>query len=304
SSTCEPARASGLVEDAASMSISTCSISSIRTRRSLRGSRLARRLAISPTCSRRGSHASVYGSTSKIIMTRRVSYLVAVAVLGSLLTMAAQEGGMRSITEQDLAKASKDPGSWLMFAGDYNGQRHSQAKQITPKNVANLSPQWVFQGDTPNPGRGLETTPLLVDGVMYVTGNANQAWALDPRTGRAIWSYKRQLPNNFAGSICCGPVNRGFGILGDRLYLGTLDAHLVALDRKTGKVIWDVEVGDLKAANSITMAPLVVRNKVIVGVAGSEFASRGFLDAYDADTGKRAWRFYTIPLRGEPGGDT
>jgi len=220
------------------------------------------------------------------------------------LTIAGQEAGLRPVTGHDLVNGTRDSTAWVMFAGDYSGQRHAQARQITPKNVANLAPQWIFQAGTPNPGRGLETTPLVVDGIMYLTGNANEAWAVDARTGRPIWTYRRQLPNNFAGSICCGPGNRGFGILGDRLYLGTLDAHLVALDRKNGKVLWDVQVGDLKAANSITMAPLVVNNKVIVGVAGSEFASRGFLDAYDADTGKQLWRFYTIPLPGEPGGDT
>jgi alcohol dehydrogenase (cytochrome c) len=236
-------------------------------------------------------------------MMRRAGHLIALIAI-SILTISAQEIKVRSVTEEDLVKGSKDPGAWLMFAGDYSGQRHTQAKQITQKNVANLIPQWVFQADASNPGRGLETTPLVADGVMYVTGNANQAWALDARTGRAMWTYKRQLPNNFSGSVCCGPGNRGFAILGDRLYLGTLDAHLVALEKKTGKVIWDVQVGDLKNANSITMAPLVVKSKVIVGVAGSEFASRGFLDAYDAETGKRAWRFYTIPLPGDRGGET
>jgi alcohol dehydrogenase (cytochrome c) len=236
-------------------------------------------------------------------MMGRVGHLITLLAM-SMLTISAQEIKVRSVTEEDLVKGSKDPTAWLMFAGDYSGQRHAQAKQITPKNVTNLIPQWVFQADASNPGRGLETTPLVADGVMYVTGNANQAWALDARTGRAIWTYKRQLPNNVSGSVCCGPGNRGFALLGDRLYLGTLDAHLVALERTTGKVIWDVQVGDLKNANSITMAPLVVKTKIIVGVAGSEFASRGFLDAYDAETGKRAWRFYTIPLPGEPGGET
>jgi len=236
-------------------------------------------------------------------MIGRVGYLITLTAVASL-SLAAQEIVGRPVTEQDLLKGSKDPSAWLTVAGDYNGQRHTQAKQISPRNVASLVPQWVFQAGVPNPGRGLETTPLVVDGVMYATGNANQAWAIDARTGRPLWSYQRTLPSNFSASVCCGPGNRGFGILGDRLYLGTLDAHLVALDRKTGKVIWDVQVGELKNANSITMAPLVVKDKVIVGVAGSEFASRGFLDAYDAATGERVWRFYMIPLPGQPGGET
>src|SRR5207302_1986499 len=101
---------------------------------------------------------------------------------------------------------------------------------------------------------------LVVDGIMYVTGNTNQAWALDARTGRRLWSYRRRLPDNFSASVCCGPVNRGFALHENQLFLGTLDGHLVSLDRKTGGVLWDVEVGTLSNANAITMAPLVVRN--------------------------------------------
>src|ERR1700674_3525386 len=238
-------------------------------------------------------------------VTRRIGGVISFILAVGALMPAAQQRDLRPVTEQDLLNGSKEPGSWLMVAGDYNSQRHTQAKQITPGNVASLAPQWVFQTDVPGfPGRGIETTPLVADGVMYVTGNSNQAWAIDARTGRPLWSYKRVLPPNFSASVCCGPVNRGMAVLGERLYMGMLDGHLVALESKTGKVIWDVAVGDLKDANAITMAPLVVGNKVIVGVAGSDFATRGFIDAYDARTGERAWRFYTIPLRGEPGGDT
>ncbi len=195
--------------------------------------------------------------------------------------------------------------NWTTFSGDYTGQRHSPLTQITPANVSRLTPQWLFQTDVPGfPGRGLENSPLVADGVAYVTGNNNQAWAIDARTGRAIWKYTRALPPNFSVSVCCGPVNRGFAMLGDRLYMGTLDAHLVALDRKTGRVIWDVAVGDLKKANAITAAPLVVKDKVIIGVAGGDFSSRGYIDAYNAQTGARVWRFNTIPNPGEPGSDT
>jgi alcohol dehydrogenase (cytochrome c) len=165
--------------------------------------------------------------------------------------------------------------------------------------------QWMFQSDIPGfPGRGIETTPLVIDGVMYVTSNGNRAWALDARTGSVIWMYERKLPENVAASIFCGPVNRGFAIHGERLFMGTLDGRLVSLERKTGTRVWEAVVGDLKSANPITMAPLVVKDKVIVGVAGSDFATRGYLDAYDTQTGVRAWRFYTIPMKGEPGGHT
>ena len=143
-------------------------------------------------------------------------------------------------------------------------------------------------------GRGFETTPLILDGVMYVSGTGNYAWAVDMRSGRQIWRYRRVLP---AGLTYGGgnPANRGMAALGDRLFMGTLDAHLIALDRNTGQVVWDVPVDDFKAGHAITAAPLVVKDKVIVGNAGGDLPTRGFLDAYDAATGKRVWRFWTIP---------
>jgi alcohol dehydrogenase (cytochrome c) len=240
---------------------------------------------------------------------RGAALVVVAALLGGsvrdLSLHAQQPASSPAITTQDLRDGLKDPARWLTFSGDYTGQRHSPLKLLTPRNVAGLVPQWMFQTDIPGfPGRGLEASPLVVDGVLYLTGNNNQAWAVDGRTGRPIWSYRRALPQNFSASVCCGPVNRGFALLADRLYMGTLDAHLVALDRRTGAVIWDVEVGDLKKANAITAAPLVVKDKVVIGVAGGDFASRGFIDAYDAQTGARAWRFNTIPGAGEPGSES
>ncbi len=235
----------------------------------------------------------------------RIAAVTALIVTFGLLAPAAQQPAPASISGQDLLDGLKNPSRWVTFSGDYTGQRHSPLKQLTPQNVAGLVPQWMFQTDVPGlPGRGLENTPLVVDGILYVTGNNNQAWAIDARTGRPIWSYRRRLPANISASFCCGPVNRGFAILGDWLYMGTLDAHLVALERKTGDLIWDVAVGDPKNAISITAAPLVVKNKVIVGVAGGDFSSRGYIDAYDARTGQRAWRFNTIPSAGEPGSES
>jgi alcohol dehydrogenase (cytochrome c) len=229
----------------------------------------------------------------------------ALLLLVSGIAASAQQPNLHPVTSRDLLNGSKDPSSWLMFAGDYNGQRHARALQLTPQNVDKLIQQWTLKTDVPGfPGRGIETTPLVVDGVMYVTGNGNRAWAIDARTGHQIWSYERTLPPNFAASVCCGPVNRGFAVLGDRLYMGTLDGSLIALDRHSGTIVWQAQVGDLKTANVITMAPLVVKDTVIVGVAGSDFATRGYIDAYDTRTGARAWRFYTIPLKGEPGGNT
>src|SRR6202051_927349 len=227
---------------------------------------------------------------NKPTMPWRIFFMAAIVFALSAPGFAAQqEATPAPITDQDLLGGLKNPSRWLTFSGDYNGQRHSPLKQLTPQNVAGLVPQWIFQTDiTGMLGRGIENTPLVVDGILYVTGNNNQAWAIDGRTGIPIWNYRRRLPPNVSATVCCGPVNRGFAILGDRLYMGTLDAHLVALDRKTGAVIWDVAVGDLKKANAITHAPLVLKGKVIVGVAGGDFSSRGFIDAYDAQTGKRA----------------
>src|SRR6202161_2887674 len=237
----------------------------------------------------------------KLVTMQRIISVAALAVaLGGPALAAQQESAPVQITEQDLLDGLKNPARWLTFSGDYTGQRHSPLKQLTPQNVAGLVPQWIFQTDIPGlPGRGIENAPLVVDGILYVTGNNNEAWAIDGRTGQPIWMYRRRLPSNFIASVCCGPVNRGFGILGDRLYMGTLDAHLVALDRMTGKVIWDVAVGDLKKANAITAAPLVIKNKVIIGVAGGDFSSRGYLEAYNAQTGERIWHFNTIPMPGQ-----
>jgi alcohol dehydrogenase (cytochrome c) len=240
-----------------------------------------------------------------MLIRRLISVTALIVTLGVPALAGPQEAAPAQITDQDLLAGLKNPSRWLTFSGDYTGQRHSPLKQLTPRNVAGLVPQWIFQTDIPGiPGRGIENTPLVVDGILYVTGNNNQAWAIDGRTGRPIWNYRRRLPNNFIASVCCGPVNRGFGILGDRLYMGTLDAHLIALDRMTGKVIWDVAVGDLKKANAITAAPLVVKNLVIIGVAGGDFSSRGYIDAYDAQSGERVWHFNTIPMPGDPGSET
>jgi len=148
------------------------------------------------------------------------------------------------VTSQMLLEGLKDPTKWLMFGGDYTSQRHSPLTRLTPQNVNRLTPQWLFQSQTPAPGRGFETTPIVLDGVMYITGNNNHAWALDARTGRQIWHYQRVLPEVLR--VCCGMVNRGFAILGEKLFMGTLDAHLVALDRKTGKVLWDATVEEPK----------------------------------------------------------
>ena len=209
---------------------------------------------------------------------------------------------VKPVTNAQLLAGLKDSSAWLMFGGDYSDQRHSPLTQITPQNVKDLSTQWMFQTDTPVPGRGFETTPLVIDGVMYASGTNNSVWALDARTGRMIWRYRRTFPPVMR--VCCGAVNRGLGVLGNRLYMGTLDAHLVALDRTTGAVVWDVVVEEPKNGFSLDAAPIIANGKVIIGISGGDYATRGFIDAYDAETGARAWRFYTIPAAGEPGSES
>ena len=209
-----------------------------------------------------------------------------------------------NITASDLADGLKNPERWTTYSGDYSGQRHSPLKQITPQNVNQLTAQWTFQNNVSLPGQKFETTPLVVDGVVYATGALNYAWAIDARTGRQLWRYQYQLPPQNSLKVCCGLVNRGFAIYGDRLFMTTLDAHLVALDTRNGRQVWAVKLADFEKGYASTVAPLIVKDKVIVGVAGGEYAIRGFLDAYDPKDGKQIWRFWTVPAPGEPGSDT
>jgi len=203
------------------------------------------------------------------------------------------------VTSERLVNSAKEPQNWMTYSGDYSGKRFSGLDQISVINAHSMVPKWVYQ--TGATGK-LETSPLVVDGVLYATAQDDRAYALDARTGRPIWMYQRQLPGDIRP--CCGRVNRGMAILGDKVFLGTLDAHVIALDAKTGNVIWDVAAADYRTGNSFTVAPLAIKNLVVIGISGGEYGVRGFIDAYDADTGARKWRFYTVPGPGEPGHDT
>src|SRR5215469_13092627 len=226
---------------------------------------------------------------------RRVTACV-IALMASSLLAASARG---QVTFERILDASKEPQNWLTYSGDYEGRRFSALDQINKDNVKNLAPRWVYQ--TGALGKW-ETTPLVVDGILYGTAQDNRAFALDARTGRPIWEYQRILPSDIRP--CCGRVNRGFAILGDKVYFATLDAHVMSLDARTGAVVWDVNAIDYKKAYTFTMAPLAVKNMIIVGVSGGEYGTRGFIEAYDAATGERKWRFYTTPGPGEPGHDT
>ena len=196
----------------------------------------------------------------------------------------------RLVTAERLVNAEAEPDNWLMYSGDYKSRRYTGLDQIDTTNVAGLKVRWVYQ--MAELGRA-GTTPLVVDGVMYITEPPSSVIALDAGTGRPYWRYDHPLPDEL--NYCCGQANRGVAIRGDRLFMSTLDAHVVALDARTGNVIWDAEAGDPKQGYSKKAAPLVVGDKIITGIAGGEFGIRGFLDAYDAQTGDLDWRFDTVP---------
>jgi alcohol dehydrogenase (cytochrome c) len=200
-----------------------------------------------------------------------------------------------NVSFQRLKAASAEPQNWLTYWGDLQGRHYSGLSSITASNVKSLTGAWSYQFG----GSTVETTPVVVDGMMFVTGPLNNAAALDARTGRQIWHYSRRLPPD-VHSHCTVMTNRGFAMLGDRLFLGTLDAHLVALDAKTGNRIWDVPVEDYKTGVSITHAPLAIDGKIIVGITAGECALTGFVDAYDAATGRKLWRVNSMPAKGDP----
>jgi alcohol dehydrogenase (cytochrome c) len=204
----------------------------------------------------------------------------------------------QNVTYDRLVHALSEQQNWLTYWGDYSAVRHRDLKQINTSNVKDLRVDWIYQ--TGQAG-SFEAVPLVVDGVMYLTGPNGYAYALDARSGRQLWLYKHAFP---PGRKADG-VNRGFAMLGDRLFMVTPDANVVALDARTGRLIWQTEMAPYnKGQYTATLAPIVIKDKVIVGISGAEFGIRGFIDAYDTATGKRDWRFWTVPEKGEPGGDT
>ncbi|MEO8049493.1 MAG: PQQ-dependent dehydrogenase, methanol/ethanol family [Acidobacteriota bacterium] len=203
------------------------------------------------------------------------------------------------VTFDRILHADKEPQNWLTYSGTTLGQRYSPLTQITPDNVKNLTMQWAFQARSTEK---FESTPLVVDGMMYVTQAPNDVVALDAATGEIKWLYSYSVSRD--ARPCCGRINRGLAILGNTLYMGTIDAHLIALDARDGTLLWDTEVAKATSGYALTHAPLIVKDKVIMGVAGGEFGIRGFIAAFTATTGKEAWRFYTIPGPGEPGNET
>jgi len=200
------------------------------------------------------------------------------------------------VTDQRLA--NPEPENWLMYRRTYDGWGYSPLEQITPGNAASLVPMWTFSTGV---AEGHQAPPIVNNGIMFVSTPQNQVLALDAKSGELLWRYKRDLPEDL---FQLHPTNRGVGLYEDKVYLATLDAHVVALDAKTGKVVWDQTVEDYKKGYYMTLAPLVAKGKVIVGVSGGELGIRGFVQALDARTGSPAWKTYTIPAPGEPGSET
>jgi quinohemoprotein ethanol dehydrogenase len=201
----------------------------------------------------------------------------------------------RAITPERLQNAASEPQNWLTHGGTYSEQRHSPLTQISKETLSRLAPAWYFEFDT---YRGQEATPLVADGVLYTTTAWSKAYALNAATGELIWSYDPKVPGKAGAKACCDVNSRGPALYRNSLIIATLDGRLIALDRITGAEIWSTQTTDPDSMLTITGAPRVVKDKVVIGNAGAEFGVRGYVSAYDADTGELAWRFYVVP--GDP----
>ncbi len=211
----------------------------------------------------------------------------------------AYDGEYDPVTDERLL--DPEPGNWLMYKRTYDLQGFSPLDQINADNVADLEPVWTFSTGVND---GHEAPPIVNDGIMFVTGAFNTLFALDARNGDLIWEYRRDLAEDVAPEVCCGLVNRGVALYGDKVYMATLDSHLLAFDAATGEMAWDTTVADYTQGYAMTLAPLAADGKVLVGVSGGEYGIRGFVSAYDAESGEELWKTYTIPEPDEPGGDT
>ncbi len=207
--------------------------------------------------------------------------------------------GAGPVTRTMLEDPFGEPSRWLHYGGDYRGFRHSPLETLTPDSVSKLQVAWAFGTGTTGQ---FEVSPVLYDGVLFVTSSYNRLFALDAKTGALLWRYDHQNGKNLP--LCCGPPNRGVAISGDLVLMATLDAHLIAFQRKTGAIAWNTEITDYTKGFTATSAPLVVGELAYIGIAGGEYGVRGFFDAYEVATGKRVWRHFTVPAAGEPGVET
>ncbi len=238
-------------------------------------------------------------------MNARASAVLAIPLIAGLLTApnashVNREASITSVPFSRILHASLEPRNWLTYSGGYSSQRYSELAGITPENVKDLALQWTL----PSLDRAAheEVTPLVVDGVMYTVQRINDVIALNAANGRVIWTYAHKLAPK--AHNCCAQMTRGLAIVDRKVFLATLDAHLIALDAATGHELWNRPVADPKEGYAFTHAPLVVKDKIIEGTAGGEYGIRGFIAAFNVDTGREVWRFHTIPEPGEPGHET
>jgi alcohol dehydrogenase (cytochrome c) len=223
---------------------------------------------------------------------------ICLGAFGFGMVLACGSGNAAYMAVTDARLASPEPENWLMTKGRYEGWSYSPLDQINTQNVKNLVPVWTFSTGV---NSAHESPPIVNDGVMFVSTPNNQVIALDAATGDQLWRYKREIPEGFAAPH---NTNRGVALYGDKVYVAGLDAVLVALDAKTGKVAWEAKVEDWHHGYYLTLAPLIAKGKVMVGVSGGEFGVRGFIQAFDTETGKPSWKTYSVPAAGEPGSDT
>lgn len=205
------------------------------------------------------------------------------------------------VTDDMLLNADKDAQNWLLYGRDYQTTHYSPLAQVNQSNVKNLKAAWQLSFGVLD---GQDSQAVAVNGTVYVTSSYNKVWSVDGATGKVNWKYERELPGDVFPKLCCDVVNRGVAVYKNKVYLATLDAHIVALDNATGKVVWDKKMGDYTYAETFTIMPMALRNKIIFGTAGAEYGVRGWIAAIDADTGAPVWKTYTIPGPGEPGNDT
>jgi len=228
-------------------------------------------------------------------MNRRLIGGIAILLVTVIALVPAQQAPAPPVDDKALASAESRPGDWLSYGRDYYEQRFSPLDQINDTNAAQLGLAWSFETAT---DRGLEATPLVIDGVMYTTGSWSVVYAVDARTGKQLWKFDPEVHRKYDQLACCDVVNRGAAFYKGRVYLGALDGRLIAIDAKSGKPSWSVTTVDQKQAYTSTGAPRIANGKVIIGNGGAEYGVRGYVSAYDAETGKLAWRFYTVP--GDP----
>ncbi len=235
----------------------------------------------------------------------KVAAIAAAVVGGQAFAQGLDEAGAylysNYVTDDMLLNADKDANNWLHYGRDYSATRYSPLAQINVHNINRMVPKWNLSFGVLD---GQDSQAIAVNGTLYVTSSYNKVWSVEGSTGKVNWKHERELPGDVFPKLCCDVVNRGVAPYHNKVYLATLDAHVVALDNQTGKVVWDKKVGDYTYAETFTIMPMALRGKIIIGTAGAEYGVRGWIAALDAEKGDQVWKTFTIPGPGEPGNDT